>query len=107
MSTLVFFPWFGGLKGVTRIGDFSLIPFARGIQPGGPDTNLQKILDEVTERYVIIPNKPISHASVVQLGSSEITTDLSEVQVASVFAFSELVAVSGLSTLIWGHYTSF
>ncbi len=98
MSTLIFFPWFGGLNGEIRIQDFSLIPFERGVKPGGPNTDLQEILDEVTEPYVIIPNKPISYATLVKLGSNQITTDLSEEQAASIFAFSELVAVSGLST---------
>lgn len=96
MSTLVFFPWLG-LTDVIKTGDFSLIPFKRGAKPGGIGTDLQKSLDEVTEAYIIPPNKPLSYATIVKLKPNDITTDLSEEQAASVFAFSELVAISGLS----------
>lgn len=92
----MFFPWLG-LTNVIKVGDFSLIPFERGTKPGGPGTALQKSLDKVTEPYIIPPNNPISHATIVKFGPNEITTDLSEEQAASVFAFSELVAISGLS----------
>jgi hypothetical protein len=96
MSTLVFFPWLG-LTNVIKAGDFSLIPFERGKKPGGPGTALQKSLDKVTEPYIIPSNNPISYAAIVKFGPNEITTDISEEQAASVFAFSELVAISGLS----------
>ena len=96
MSTLVFFPWLG-LTNVIKVGDFSLIPFERGTKPGGRGTTLQKSLDEVTEPYIIPPNKPISYATIVKFGPNEITTDLSEEQAASIFAFSELMAITGLS----------
>ena len=96
MSTLVFSPWLG-LTDAIKAGDFSLIPFERGVKPGGPNTDLQKILDNITDPY-IIGNKSILHATIVQFDQNEIITDLAEELATSVFAFSELVAISGLST---------
>ncbi len=95
MSTLVFSPWLG-LADVTKVGNYTLMPFERGTKPGGPGTDLQKNLDMVTEPY-IISNRSISHATIIKFGKNEITADLSKEQAASVFAFSELVAFSGLS----------
>ncbi len=95
MNALVFFPWFKVKKEITA-GDFRLVPYERGRLPAGAGNDTQVTIDNLLESYVENGKFPINHATLLRLRNKEITDDLEE-ETDTVFVFSELLAISGLS----------
>jgi hypothetical protein len=95
MSTLVLFPWLT-IDEPIDIGEFALIPYERGVAPE-EGTELQEILDALTEPYSANGDEPIRRASFLSVGGHDLLDDLSEDESNAVFAFSELLAAAGLS----------
>jgi hypothetical protein len=97
MGTLVFYPWLT-LKKEYLIGDYRLIPYKRGELPVGDDPSIQDAIDKVTRPYLSEPRNPIVEATLLKIGSGSLIRNLSEAEREGVFEFSELLAISGLSS---------
>ena len=96
MGTLIFYPWLT-IKEEYTFGGYRLIPYKRGLLPGGPGSSIQTDCDKVTQPYLLEAGESITEATLLQIGKGDIIRNLSEAERQSVFEFSELLAVSGLS----------
>jgi hypothetical protein len=94
MGTLAFFPWLRLPPQTIRCGEFELIPYARGRYEGRNATTI----DLVTSAYREVPDIPIEEAVLLRLeDSDDLLAHLDEKQIDACFAFSEMVALAGLT----------
>lgn len=96
MATLTFFPWLKIEEEVTY-GQYVMLPYKRGEEPGGVGTELQQQLDKILEPYVERGEQPVERATLLRLTSRELTDDLSDDEVNALFVFKELLTLCGLS----------
>lgn len=96
MSTLAFFPWLR-VPGPVQCEDFELVPYERGIAPGGPGTDLQRTLDAVLEVYIARGGAPVEEATLLAVGGKALGDDLTQEESDSIFPFTELLATAGLA----------
>lgn len=96
MGAVAFFPWLE-IAETVETNEFSLIPFRRGEEPGGRDTELQRILDGILEPYLACAGRPVSTATIAVLPNREVTGDLTQEDKDELFLFSEIVAFAGLA----------
>ena len=76
MSMLAFFPWME-ISGPIHVGQFELLPYRRGIAPGGPDTEQQSTVDRLLEPYNA-GGSPIVTATIIRIsGQGDPIRDLS------------------------------
>jgi len=100
MSMLAFFPWLK-LKDTITVENYTLVPYRRNSAPTGQSTDLQGILDAVTEAYKMQPDAPIDQATIIQVDQGNLIRDLNGEERGSIFVFSELLALAGLSCRIF------
>lgn len=96
MGAVAFFPWLEIAEAI-ETNEFGLIPFRRGEEPGGRDTELQRTLDGILEPYLACAGKPVSTATIAVLPNREVTDDLTQEDRDELFLFSEIVAFAGLA----------
>lgn len=96
MSTLAFFPWLR-VENEAKFGNYRLIPYERGKRPFGSGTSEQETVDDVLEPYVERGSQPISEATLVRVGQNDLLSDIGEGEANTIFIFSELLAIAGLS----------
>jgi len=97
MGMLAFFPWIT-LETQLNHGEFRLLPFERGRSPAGPDTPLQRTIDEVLLSYCSRPDHPVRAAVILtHEGRPDFTADLTAEDIASYFVFGDSFAFSALA----------
>lgn len=97
MGMLPFFPWLKAGEDV-EIQSYVLLPYERGQQPAGAGTQLQEQIDKVLEPYRVRGDNPVERASLLKYADKELAADLTSDELDALFVFSELLAVSGLSS---------
>lgn len=96
MSMLTFFPWLT-IGQDTTVGVFELLRYERSERPFHQGTPDQEVADKILSQYFSHTERRLSSATIVKLQARKFLDELSEEERSAVFAFSELVALSGLA----------
>jgi len=86
------------MRGQGEIANLRLLEYKRSELPAGSGTAIQQEIDSILEPYIAHGTQPIERATIIAIGGSDLTRDLTDDEINAVFAFSELLAFAGLAT---------